>query len=108
MNDLNRKLHEARGLCWHEKNVLEPNTCYKCGDVFRIPHIRPAYDTDLVAAFELVDEMREKGAHVSIYSNRTTWFVEVRKSLFAYESDESLPRAISLACAKALGTTEED
>lgn len=118
-DELNRALHLARGLCWHEwnmpsKDVLEGGRC-KCG----LPHFEidtydgavvddnsnPDYTSNLDAAFELVEWMKGKGFDFELIGNSgQVWIVEIAKDdgQPTFTTHTSLPTAIATACYAAL------
>lgn len=118
--ELNRRIHEATGKHWHEwtRTTVLP-TYYKCpcgaevwpANLFEYKN--PDYANSLTYAFELVEWMRrEKGLAVTIQSDeKDGWGVCVEKKprmdILSHAGHESLPTAITLACAAALGIKEE-
>lgn len=62
----------------------------------------PKYSTDIVAAFKIVEKMKEEGSFtIRTYANRVSYW-NPHKGRFAAKG-ESIAHAISLAALKSLG-----
>lgn len=100
MDDLNKKLHLAIGGHWHE--------CKHCGDSSGgslWDRANPRYDSSLEDAFKLVEFLRrEKQAELDINADDEIWCVllSIDGKRHRAAVNESLPRAIALAAARAL------
>lgn len=115
MNEINKKLHEARGCCVHNWNMTIGNpqwnyVCTDCGDFAQIcVYNVPDYCGSLDAAFELVERMfKNTDFAIEIHGGDfgAGWYVRFRAphmSVGGHKAEhESLPMAISLAAASAL------
>ena len=55
--EINRKLHEALGRCWHEPAANKPWYCMKCKDYFH--HTNPDYCADPRLVIEAMMERKD-------------------------------------------------
>lgn len=67
--DVNQRIHEWRGKCWHNWRSMGPNWGYRCGkDCGATSSLawHPAYDTDPAAMLALIEVVRAKGYDIAI------------------------------------------
>lgn len=108
-DEINKKIHAARNLCWHVPNhhpSILKEACIHCGKKLNgwgSSDFNPDYTSSLEAAFELVEFMKGDGYGFTIGSG-PEWCVVIDHGLDRDIEvvNESLPRAIATACARAL------
>jgi hypothetical protein len=120
MNELNQKIHEWLGKCWHDKGELSfPNgliqcVCGRCGQKIEQGGMwKPDYTIDPAAMLELIEAVREKGFLFRIenveFPEKSEWEVLIVKNGHGRrERTSTLPMAVALAVSKLIDTTHVD
>lgn len=112
--ELNQKIHEWLGKCWHE-NVrrvwiesiqFDPLKCPKCDIVVDLNEngdYNPDYTTDPAAILELIEAVRARGFLFRIenveFPEKSEWEVLIAKNNHGRrERADTLPMAVARAC----------
>ncbi len=115
--ELNQKIHEWLGLCWHEIVVPQYGdsaNCKKCGEFvhFEIPlddiviAKNPAYTTDPVAMVGLIEELGRRGHQIFMDNETFKYAVNLyphgRHPYLEVSGQDTLPMAVAEAVGKLI------